>query len=269
MYIRHHLVFGNDALEVHRIKLVQFSDQARVTIESFGDDRATVPLRTNVHLMPLTALIGSDATKAVYTWLISSDGPHAGGELVYGEDELKVMREVAYKKVGILRDAYINGGCKTPYGVFDTDEVSIRNILGTCQIAAIAAMQQKPFLLDWKRADNTIVALDGNAMITAGAIVMKHVSDCYKVSWACKDKIDATKTYEDMITLDVEACWATVESSPKYVTPADPTPVDPEPVDPTPVDPEPTPTDPEPVDPEPTPEEPVEETPTEPEQSAT
>jgi hypothetical protein len=169
------------------------------------------------------------------------------------EDELTHAKNKAEKSILTCRDVIITGGCKTPLGVVDTDEVSIRNILGSCQIAAIMKSLNQPFQIGWKYHDNVIRTLTADEMIGVGLVVMQHVSVCYSVSWAMKDALDAAVTIAEVEAIDLVAPWVAIESNPKHVPVVDPEDEPPvEPVDEPPVEPE-EPEDEEPEDPEITP----------------
>lgn len=134
-------------------------------------------------------VITADPLNDVAGWLLTTY--LAGGMIEADQTPLEVRKLTSLKRVDQLRDLKVNAGCETPAGAVQTDDVSIRNILGSVQTASLAVMMSQPFSIDWRMADNALVTLDANEMIAMGVAVMQHIKLTYARSWALKSAIEA------------------------------------------------------------------------------
>ena len=100
------------------------------------------------------------------------------------------------------RDRAIHGGVETPLGRVDSDDPSIRNIMGLVQMASLAMSMGGSFARTFRLASNDEVPVDAQGMIAIGVAVGEHVDACYRRSWALKAEVDAGE-----LDPDIEAGW--------------------------------------------------------------
>lgn len=155
----------------------------------------------------LTDLTGDPLSGAAAV-LIGAGGYLEGGVIVADPTPLETLRLTMMSRVERLRDAAIHRGCQTAVGEVDTDDASIRNILGSVQTASLAQMAGQSFEIEWRMADNTLAHLQASAMIGVGVAVMGHVKACYARSWALKDDIAACETVEELEAIDLTTGWS-------------------------------------------------------------
>ena len=117
---------------------------------------------------------------------------------------LDVVKAKIKALIDTQRDSQIGGGADTPAGRVDTDDASIRNILGAYQSAVAALMVAAGVSFSWRLADNTLVSLDAQSVIAMGNAVLKHTEDCYKRSWLLKDQLTAATTVEEVLAIEIE-----------------------------------------------------------------
>ena len=106
------------------------------------------------------------------------------------------------------REAAISAGVTTPYGVFQTDEVSRVNIVGATLAAVIATIQSQPFEITWTLLDNTTVALDATEMISVGLLAVTYVAGLHENARAIRTALEAATTVEDLLMVDVLDGWS-------------------------------------------------------------
>lgn len=175
---------------VHRLHRVEIGDDITVTINSFASESATMTMWQEQHFMPSSDFVATTYPDCIYDWLVSPTGPFSGGQLLTDPTELESTQARLRTNISVMRDKMIALGCDTPSGRVDTDEISIRNIMGTYQSAVLSLVAQQPFAIDWRMADNTLAALDANAMIAIGNAVLERIKACYERSWVLKDEVD-------------------------------------------------------------------------------
>lgn len=112
------------------------------------------------------------------------DSPLHDGELVAAVQPghiLAAERAAAWARVRQSRDNYLSSGCATSHGRFDTDLVSIVNLLGAT--SSMAPGQTMPWILE----DHSVVTLSREALVAVGqelsayrAMVYAHGSNLYQ-----------------------------------------------------------------------------------------
>lgn len=144
---------------------------------------------------------------SIQSVLCEDGGYLAGGDVVVDPTPVEVLRKKLVARVDRFRDDAIKGGFTTPAGVVQTDEVSIRNILGAVSRATIATAKDEPFELSWRLADNTAVTLNAAEMMSLGVSVMEFIEAAYQRSWAVKAQI-AAGDLEALEAFDVSSAWS-------------------------------------------------------------
>ncbi len=219
MYIQKEMTVNGVATLIHRLVRIEFTDDAgSVLMASYATVDSPNFVTSMTYAFPANILTGNLKT-AVLNWLIASGNPFAGGSIVSDEIEFQHRKDAARTEINDIRDQNIHLGCVTPFGILDTDEVSIRNILGSCQAAQILLANSMPFSVEWKMQDNSEITLDGPEMLQIGILVMQHISGCYSVSWGLKADVAATTTLAQLEAIDFSEGWDTLATHPLHVAP--------------------------------------------------
>jgi hypothetical protein len=194
---------------MHQVARVEIQGSSQVAVHMYSTDPAaqTGQLFTLRHTMPIEAFSAVPYPGCVMDWLVSAGGPYEGG-VVVEDDELTlgVKQDRLTAQVNKERDARIAGGLLFQGLPFDTDEVSLRNIMGTAQMATLSKMAGQPFAVDWRCADNSMANLDADTFIALAETVMQHVQACYTRSWELKADI-AVADDTTIDTIDISAGW--------------------------------------------------------------
>jgi hypothetical protein len=74
-------------------------------------------------------------------------------------------------------------------------------------MAVVAQINNQPFSMDWRMADDTIVTLDAAQMIAMGMAVAQHVAACQTKKNTLDAQIAAATTVADLDAIDVESGW--------------------------------------------------------------
>jgi hypothetical protein len=69
--------------------------------------------------------------------------------------DIEGSRAALWEAVKAKRFAVELGGCETPLGRMDSDEVSQQKLIGAVTMAMLAAQGGSPFSVDWTMADNS------------------------------------------------------------------------------------------------------------------
>lgn len=121
------------------------------------------------------------------------DNVFFGGEYVAPGDTpggLEVERRLAWARVKTARDVHLDGGVDTPYGRFDSDLVSIVNILG-----AKESMLENSSM-PWIRKDYSQVSLTKVQIGEIGNALAAFRAQGYGWGSALHSQIDAASTAE-------------------------------------------------------------------------
>lgn len=109
-----------------------------------------------------------------------------GGEVVpAGQGALWMEQQIAWARVKRSRDAYLDSGVQTPYGMFDSDLVSIVNVLGAT--AALPEGATTPWILK----DSSTVTLTRSQVSEVGALLAAFRSAGYTHGSALRAQIDS------------------------------------------------------------------------------
>lgn len=191
----------------HRIHKLEIDTEVRVTVNSFATEAAEMLVWQDVYVMPVLALGEGTYPENVLTWLTSETGPFSTGEVIADADELGKEQTKYRAIISDLRVKNISKGVKTPFGVVDSDDVSIRNIMASYQAAVLSLVAQQPFEMSWRLLDNTSVEVDAQGMIAIGNAVLQHTKLCYERSWELKEQIGATETIDELQAIDLNSGW--------------------------------------------------------------
>lgn len=220
MYIQLSRTVNENLTTVHRILRTEITaDRVYVTWMSFDNISSITPLAVETTEVPIGKITGDDIENSLYAWLASSLGPLKDGLIIVETTAIDNVRANVSRGILTLRNSNISGGCMTTLGQIDTDEESLRNILGACQVAALSKMGNRTFSIGWKFHDNIIRQIDADQMIILGTTSMAHISACYNVSWQLKDAVKAANTEDGVIAIDIISPWNSIPTSPHYIAP--------------------------------------------------
>lgn len=182
-------------VSVHRLRRIEVSDDAiHAIIDSYADDEQQAILWQDSYTLPPEAICAAPFA-AAFDWLVSTNGPFAGGALIDDPTTLEAARDRAWTRIKYQREAVEQAGCETLYGNVDTTGISLTKLNG-----AIAAASIVPdFTIDWTMADNTAVTLDAAALQAVGLAVFAFVDAVHQRSRLLRSYINAC---DDIETLD-------------------------------------------------------------------
>lgn len=116
-------------------------------------------------------------------------------------------RLVIWEAARTLRNAAIDAGAPTPFGVVDSDEQARSNVSGAALGALIAKSAGAPYSATWTMLDNSTVTLDADGMIGLGLSVLTHVNACHERARALRTEIEAAADMAELLAIDVTAGW--------------------------------------------------------------
>jgi hypothetical protein len=123
-------------------------------------------------------------------------------------EDVAGVAAVKWASVKAKREIIETGGCPTPLGVMDTSAASQGKLNGAVTMALVSQSIGAPFSVEWTMADNSVVAHNASAIITAGMAVGQHVAACHAVATALRAEIGAATTVADLNAVDVDgAAW--------------------------------------------------------------
>ena len=195
----------------HRVHRVEIADgKVVVTLNSFATETSDMLIWQDNHEIPMVSFAAGNYPENVYDYLTGNTGPFSGAAVIAEQDELTKLKLTKGVSINTLREKKIADGCTTPSGIVDTDEVSVRNIMATYQVAVLAMMTSSPFEADWRLKNNTSVTLSAAEMIAMGNAVLARTKACYEHSWSLKSDIEAATSAEEVNLVDLMIGWPTV-----------------------------------------------------------
>lgn len=193
----------------HKVETVSLSESGivvQVTTTYFGNTAATnvgtaFPQQIQVPAIPLSA----DYKQSVAEWLVSAEGPYAGGQIVSDADYAFVsVKSELLRKTKAKRDSTRDGGAQTPFGPVDTDINSRLNISGSVTMAGLLGAE---FATAWRMSDNSLVQLDATQMTQLGMLVGQFVAACQTRKNEIDAAIEACTNLIELEAIDVNAGW--------------------------------------------------------------
>lgn len=121
---------------------------------------------------------------------------------------LDPIRAALWLKAKTKRDAVIEGGALTPFGMVQSDEQSRLNINGAATAALIAKSAGQPLSIVWTMADNSEVTLTADQIIGMGMAVVTHVNNAHVHARTLRTALEAAETVTALLMIDVLAGWA-------------------------------------------------------------
>lgn len=208
MYIYKNIIQNGRQVSLHQISRMEIQGEvATVLLYSIEPSTEASDPVFHSHSIPMDAIAAAPYPDCVTGWLTSSDGPLEGGTVVHGNElTLEAKQDLLQKQTSKHRDISIYGGVQFQSLGIDTDETSLRNIMGTAQMAALSKMQGAPFQIAWRCSDNSMANFDADTVLGLAATVMGHVQACYQRSWELKEEI-ANATDDNIDAIDPSTGW--------------------------------------------------------------
>ena len=214
MYISFAKTMPNGSAAVkHIIRSINVSEgQVLVAITSYT--QIDQPCWAQDVLVPLS-ILSSDPENSVANYLISANQYLAGGTIFSDPPVIDVLRKNLKSQVDLYKEQQIAMGCQTPFGVVDSDDTSLRNIIGTTLGALIAAVNNRDFTVNFRIRDNREIDIDKQGIIEVGLTTLAYVNNCYQRSFAIKNLIDESEqTIESLRELEIPVLWETILNPP-------------------------------------------------------
>lgn len=196
-------------VNVHRLQRVSLDKQrVLLTLNHFVDADQELPTWQDEYEMPIEAFVLGAYPDCVWDWITGTAGLFPGGQILEEADDLENARKIALHRIERLRDGHIAGGVSVgELGVFQTDPRSTENIMGAVQVALIKYVLQQPFVVNFKRLDNTNASMNAAQTFEVGLTLAGLRGAIYERSWELKDLVDAATTVEEINAIDLTAGW--------------------------------------------------------------
>lgn len=114
---------------------------------------------------------------------------------------------IVWEEVKKERDARINGGAPTSFGVVDSDEISRTNISGATIAALVAKQSNTPFSITWTMKDNSTASLNSDQMIQLGIEVVQYINQMHSVARNYRTAIESAQNMAELLAIDVTENW--------------------------------------------------------------
>lgn len=120
---------------------------------------------------------------------------------------LAALKTSLIELIEIERENHIAAGAPTPLGIVDSDDVSIRNILGRSVMATAALGNETPFNKTFRLKNNAEITVTADQMLAIGVAAGEFVDAIYERSWTLKAQVRAAKTVEDARAILISEGW--------------------------------------------------------------
>lgn len=108
------------------------------------------------------------------------------------------LQDTQWELIKAQRVVYVDSPLLTPYGVFDCDPASRSSITdAVILLQTLAGMGQTP-TIDFTLADNTVVVMGLESMVTVGLLVGQRVQEGFTIGRLKRDAIYAATTKEEI-----------------------------------------------------------------------
>lgn len=121
---------------------------------------------------------------------------------------LEEIKDIRTRQVNAKRDENLDGGFTYGGYNFDSDEDAKRNIQGVVSSYDILALQSvSADPVDWTLADNTIITIQPEDMISIGLAFTNYTSSIYMTARLIKNNILNCTTEASAINYDIDQGW--------------------------------------------------------------
>lgn len=195
---------------VGRLNAVYPLDNANLSVLSYPTEEAFLsgsdPIWSTPLVMPLVLAL---SLASVEGWLITSaDSPFLGGSIVMDQrNTLNDAKSRLWGRVKQARAVAIDSPLTTPFGVFDSDAKSRAFITDAVLLLQTLADAGTPQTIDFTLADNSVVTLGLEQMVTVGLLLGQKVQAVYTHCRALRAAIEALTTVEAVEAYDLTVGW--------------------------------------------------------------
>ena len=114
------------------------------------------------------------------------------------ERPIEVLRDNKWQAIKTARQAEIYSPITTPYGVFDADATSQKNITDAIMMLQTLAGLGQPSTVSFVRFDNTAIELDVSQMVNIGLLLGQRTQAAITKSTALRPQIAAASSAEEL-----------------------------------------------------------------------
>lgn len=119
----------------------------------------------------------------------------------------EAARAAMRARVNAIRDRKETEGFAFAGKLFESDERSVARISNAALTAQSLLATGQPFSVDWVAADNSVMTLDGPAMLGMQGALTAHAGILHGHARALKAQIDAAATMAAIAAIDINAGW--------------------------------------------------------------
>ncbi len=180
---------------VHEIIRIEVVANARVVVNSYSDEQAFASkllLWQDQYPIPMNELGAAEA------WLVSTEGPFAGGSLLEAVTPLGIAQTIRQAQLKAERDRREVSGFAYLGKFFDSDQKAYNRMIGATASAQAAIAGALSFSIVWTLADNTTLEMDAEdvmGMLPALASMANGLNVTYN---SLKALIAAAETVEQV-----------------------------------------------------------------------
>jgi hypothetical protein len=127
--------------------------------------------------------------------------------LITNAFDVESNKLVVYEQVKAIRNALVDAGAPTTFGVVQSDINSRLNLTASCLAAVISIMQNLPFNQNWTMLDNTVVTFNATDMISFAMQAALHIDSIYARGIQLRTSINACTTMAELLAIDVGSGW--------------------------------------------------------------
>lgn len=184
---------------VHRVEMQGATAQAIVNSYATLDNWQSVSPMLNwqqPYDIPLEALGNAEG------WLVSPEGPFAGGTLMSGDTDLAFAKSVKWGEIKQRRDQAESEGFPYLGARFDSDSRSVQRITVAVLAAQRALAIGEPYQVKWTAADDSSVMLTAEQMVNMPMALAAYGDQLHQTARLLREQIEAalTVTAVDAIT---------------------------------------------------------------------
>lgn len=140
------------------------------------------------------------------------DAQAGEGERAIATSALTVAgnRAIIGENLRKYRNAKIDSGAPTPFGIVDSDLASRTNIMGAAMGALLSINLGQPFSTTWKMMDNSLVDLTATDLFILALSVLSYVNECHARARVLETEIVEADDMAELLAIDIESGWPTV-----------------------------------------------------------
>lgn len=139
--------------------------------------------------------------------------PNQGKTITYNEQSY--LENVKYQRTRLVNEfrelVLYEGFIYEDGNVFDTDNASLRNLMGLSQKAITSGLTTET--VQYMTSENILLTISYNEIVQVTLSLSNYVSECYEASWYHKDQINALSTISEVNNYDYTVgAWPVVQS---------------------------------------------------------